>query len=286
VQGGAARSDAETMLRTVVRLSKDAGLRALARDALDVVEASGQGGTAVRARRGERLEIVQGLAQALLTAPTKDERCAALAAVVELGELTAIPAIRQAFYADPSRGVREEAAHALGELGDTGMVDTFVRMLASRGEDDREAKIAAYALGYLGDVRGLNELLSAYANAYKPAIVADAIRAFGQVALEPLLDLVEERPDLARRAAVLDMLKQMEDAAVTESLMRRLKARAGRDDFAEKAQIYLRLAEAHPTGRRDLAGAIVALLGTPEGDDAQAALRAAQRALGITRHAK
>ncbi|WP_437732790.1 HEAT repeat domain-containing protein [Sorangium sp. So ce1335] len=287
---GAARADAAAMLGRVAEHAKDAGLRALARDALDVLEgaqaAGPGGGAAVRARRAAQSERVQELAKALGAAPTKEERIEALKALAELGDLAALPALRRAFYADAARGVREEAAYALAQLGDVEMVETFVRRLASRGEDEREAKIAAYALGYLGDVRGLGELLSAYAEGYKPGIVADAIRAFGPVALGPLVDLIEARPEIAKRAAALDALKKMEDAAVAACLRERVEARRGDADFADKAQLYLKLADVHPHSKREVAAAVAAALEGAEGKDAQAALRAAQRALGVVKRGK
>ncbi|WP_434043637.1 MULTISPECIES: HEAT repeat domain-containing protein [Sorangium] len=288
LHGGAASADAAAMLGRVAEHAKDAGLRALARDALDVLDAqaAGPGGAAVRARRGGRMERVQELAKALGAAPNKEERGEALKALAELGDLSALPALRRAFYADAARGVREEAAYALAQLGDVEMVETFVRMLASRGEDEREAKIAAYALGYLGDVRGLSELLSAYAEGYKPGIVADAIRAFGPVALAPLVELIEARPEIAKRAAALDALKKMEDAAVAGCLLERVEARRGDADFPERAQLYLKLADVHPHSRREVASAVAAALAGAEGKDAQAALRAAQRALGVVKRGK
>ncbi|WP_437956868.1 HEAT repeat domain-containing protein [Sorangium sp. So ce119] len=291
LHGGAASADAAAMLGRVAEHAKDAGLRALARDALDVLDAldaraAGPGGGAVRARRAARMERVQELAKTLGAAPTKEERGEALKALAELGDLSALPALRRAFYADAARGVREEAAYALAQLGDVEMVETFVRMLASRGEDEREAKIAAYALGYLGDVRGLSELLAAYAEGYKPGIVADAIRAFGPVALAPLVELIEARPEIAKRAAALDALKKMEDAAVAGCLLERVEARRGEADFPERAQLYLKLADVHPHSRREVASAVAAALAGAEGKDAQAALRAAQRALGVVKRSK
>ncbi|WP_437688217.1 HEAT repeat domain-containing protein [Sorangium sp. So ce176] len=291
LHGGAASADAAAMLGRVAEHAKDAGLRALARDALDVLDvldarAAGPGGAAVRARRAGRMERVQELAKALGAAPNKEERGEALKALAELGDLSALPALRRAFYADAARGVREEAAYALAQLGDVEMVETFVRMLASRGEDEREAKIAAYALGYLGDVRGLSELLSAYAEGYKPGIVADAIRAFGPVALAPLVELIEARPEIAKRAAALDALKKMDDTAVAGCLLERVEARRGDADFPERAQLYLKLADVHPHSRREVASAVAAALAGAEGKDAQAALRAAQRALGVVKRGK
>ncbi|WP_437527349.1 HEAT repeat domain-containing protein [Sorangium sp. So ce726] len=292
LHGGPARAEATAMLRKVEEHAKDAGLRALARDALDVIDVThvtqpaGLGSDWVRSRRAARLERVHDLAKTLGAAPTKEERIEALKALSELGDLAALPAFRRAFYADASRDVREEAAYALAQLGDVEMVETFVRMLASRGVDEREAKIAAYALGFLGDVRGLSELLLAYADGYKPGIVADAIRAFGPVALTPLVDLIEARPELAKRAAALDVLKKMDDTAVAACLVERIEARRGDADLADKAQLYLRLADVHAHSRREVATALMSALSGAPGKEAQAAVKAAQKALGVVKRSK
>ncbi|MDC0684115.1 HEAT repeat domain-containing protein [Sorangium atrum] len=295
LHGGPARAEATAMLRKVEEHAKDAGLRALARDALDVIDVAhvthatqpaGPGGDWVRARRAARLGRVHELAKTLGAAPTKEERLEALKALSELGDLAALPALRRAFYGDVARGVREEAAYALAQLGDVEMVETFVRMLASRSENEQEAKIAAYALGFLGDVRGLSELLSAYADGYKPGIVADAIRAFGPVALTPLVDLIEARPELAKRAAALDALKKMDDAAVAACLVERIEARRGDADLADKAQLYLKLADVHAHSRREVATALIAALSSAPGKEAQAAVKAAQKALGVVKRSK
>ncbi|WP_437632929.1 HEAT repeat domain-containing protein [Sorangium sp. So ce854] len=285
---GAARGDAAAMLGRVAEHTKDAGLRALARDALDAIDAAqgdGPGAAAVRARRAARMERVQELAKALAAAPTLEERLEALKALAELGDLAALPALRRAFHADAARGVREEAAHALAQLGDVEMVETFVRMLASRRESAWQAKIGAYALGYLGDVRGLYELLSAYAEGYQPGIVAEAIRAFGPVALGPLVDLIEARPEIAKRAAALGALKGMGDA-LAACLCERVEARRGDADLAGKAQLYLKLSDLVPHRKPEVAAAVAAALEGEEGKEAQAALRAAQRALGAGKRGK
>ena len=169
----------------------------------------------------------------LASAPTKDAREAAVHALVELGHLSAIPALRQAFLTDTAQDVRREAALALALLGDTEMVDVLVDMLARRGESDRDAKIAADALGRLGDVRGLRELLAAYAEGYKPAVIGEALRAMGPVAIVPLIELIEAHPHLADRRAALSVLEQLPDQDLAATLTARLSERAGSAGFAE-----------------------------------------------------
>jgi hypothetical protein len=272
---------ADDILSGIVRQSKDAGLRAMALDALDTLVAQKLGPQAVRHRRAKAQEQVEELSRTLLTAPKLDERIAALHQLEAVGSRGAIPAIRQAFWGDPSQKVRYEAAHSLALLGDTEMVEVFVRMLAARSADEGQAKVAAQALGLLGDVRGLNELLAAYADGYKPGLVVEAIRAFGPVALTPLVELIEARPEIAKRQAALDTLRSLDDKELTECLLGRLKAREGAPDLAEKAQVYLKVADVHVYTKRQVAHAVMERFGKEVSPAALAAVRMARRALGV-----
>ena len=279
--GARERGKAEAMLRQVTRESKDAGLRALARDALDTIEVTRLGSDAtVRRRRMDDQNKIDDLCRDLLGAPKREERVDALRQIEAQGNRAAIPTIRQAFWNDASKEVRAEAAIALAMLGDSDMVEVFVRMLASRGADEEQAKVATQALGLLGDVRGLNELLAAYADGYKPGMVVDAIRRFGPVALEPLVELVEQRPEVARRQAALDTLRALDDKELADCLVNRLNARKGAPDLPEKAQVCLKLSEVHTYTKRKVADTIIDLLGKDEAPAALGAVRAARRALG------
>ena len=274
---------AEDMIAEVARSAKDAGLRALARDALDTMEMGKPGGESVRRRRAADLDKVNELAKTMIGAPTRDERRKALGELETLGHRGAIPFIRQVFWSDASREVRQDAAHALAHLGDTEMVETFLGMLAQRKASEHEAGVAARALGYLGDVRGLNELLYAYAEGYKPGLVAEAIWAFGPVAMEPLLDLLEAQPAIAKRAAALETLQALDDQDLAAALIRRLEARRGQPDLGEKAQLYVKLADVHLYSRRKVAQAVIDMLGTPRGDAEMAAVKAARKAMFVMR---
>jgi HEAT repeat protein len=249
--------EAERLLHEAMTTERDVGLRALAADARDAIEARALGPSAVQRRRAPLLEKVAEAENILASAPTKDLRAAAVTRLVQLGHLSAIPALRQAFLTDAAQDVREEAALGLALLGDTEMVDTFVSMLARRSAADREAKIAASALGTLGDARGLRELLAAFAEGYKPAVIAEALRALGPVAVDPLLDRVEAQPKLADRRAALSVLEQLPDREIAAALAARVRARAGSPGFDEAASLYLKLAQVHPFSRRAVAEAIV-----------------------------
>lgn len=274
--------EAERLLHEAMTTERDAGLRALAADARDAVEARALGPQAVQRRRAPLLEKVAEAENLLASAPTKDLRAAAVTRLAQLGHLSAIPALRQAFLTDAAQDVREEAALGLALLGDTEMVDTFVSLLRRRDAGEREAKIAASALGTLGDVRGLRELLEAFAEGYKPSVIAEALRAMGPVAVAPLLDRIEAQPKLAERRGALSVLEQLPDREVTAALVARVGARAGSPEagtpgFAEAASLYLELARVHPSSRRAVAEAIVAAVKDPAAHPAL--LKAARKAL-------
>jgi HEAT repeat protein len=270
--------EAERILHEAAASERDIGLRGLAADAIDVLEVRTLGAEAVQRRRAPTLARVAEGTALLGSAPNKEIRKAAVHKLVELGHLSAIPALRQAFLVDAAQEVRREAAIALALLGDTEMVDTFVGMLSRRtGDGDREAKIAADALGQLGDVRGLRELLAAYREGYKPAIVAEALRAMGPAAIEPLIEVIEQSPALADRRASRSVLEQLPDQELTATLTARLAEKAGSASYAALAALYLDLAAVHPDCRRAVAKAVLDAVRDPEAD--KALVKAARKAM-------
>jgi HEAT repeat protein len=254
------------LLRDLAANEGDVGLRARAADARDAIDLVRGAADVVRTRRTKDARRVDELTAALLTAPQKEVRVAAIHQLTSLGAVSAIPALRQAFFGDAARDTREEAALALGLLGDVELADRFVEMLRRRGSPggEADAKLAASALGNLGDVRGLYELLAAYAEGYQPKTVAEAIRALGPVAIEPLIALIEERPAIADRKAALSVLEQLPDRDLAATLVARLQARKGDPRFLDHAMLYLKLAGVHLDCRRTVGQAILALLPAEE----------------------
>ncbi len=263
-------------LRHLAVSETDAALRARAADARDAIEIQQGLGEVVRARRAQDGRRVDELIQALLIAPQKEVRVAAIHQLTTLGATVAIPALRQAFLGDAARSVREEAALALGLLGDVEMADRFVDMLRRRGSVEADAKLGAYALGNLGDVRGLQELLRAYAEGYQPKIVAEALRALGPVALDPLIALIEAHPEIAQRKAALGVLEQLPAPDLAATLVARLQAKASSPRFLDLAMLYLKLAGVNLDCRRVVAEAILAVL--PPTEAAKAVGKAAKKA--------
>jgi HEAT repeat protein len=272
-------AEALEILRHLAVSERDVGLRARAADARDAVEIQSGLAEIVRARRAKDGQRIEELIQSLLSAPQKEVRAMAIDQLTSLGAVSAIPALRQAFLCDAARDVREKAALALGLLGDVEMADRFVDMLRRRGTSDaadRDAKNGAYALGNLGDVRGLHELLRAYAEGYKPKIIGDAIQALGPVALEPLITLIEEQPEIAQRKAALDVLKEIPAGDLAAALVARVQARAGDPRFLEIGLLHLKLAGVNLDCRRIVAEAILAIV--PPTEAAKALGKAAKKA--------
>ena len=269
--------EAERVLHAAATGESDIGLRAIARDARDTIEARTLGPAVVQRRlAAARAEVAQ-VATVLASAPTKDLRAAAIARLVQLGHLSAIPALRQALLTDAAEDVREEAAIALALLGDTEMVDTFVAMLARRGDDEREAKRAAHALGMLGDVRGLRELCAAFVEGYRPHVIGEALRSMGAVAVEPLIAAIEQHPKLADRKPALTVLSELSDLDLAAVLVARVHAHAGRATFDDAAALLLKLASVHVAARRAVAEAVLASISDP--DRHKALVKSAKKAL-------
>jgi hypothetical protein len=269
--------EAERILHEAATREKDIGLRGLAADAIDIIEMRTLGAEAVQRRRAPTLQKVAEATQTLAAASTKDVREAAVHTLVQLGHLSAIPALRQAFLVDAAQDVRREAALALALLGDTELCDTLVGMLSRRRENERDAKIAADALGQLGDVRGLRELLAAYREGYKPAVIAEALRAMGPVAIEPLIELIEAQPELAERQTSRSVLEQLPVQELSTTLTARLAGKVGTPEFGDVAALYLKLAAVHPDCRRAVGQVVLDAIRDPEAD--KALVKAARKAM-------
>lgn len=269
---------AERVLHEVTTRPGDVGMRALAIDARDAIEMRALGPEAVQKRRAPMLAAIAELAGKLAGAPDADTRAGILTTLVDVGSLAVLPVLRQVYLADASREVRREAALGLALLGDAEMVDTFVSILQRRGDDDREAKVAASVLGVLGDVRGLRELLRAFAEGYKPGVIAEALRAMGPVAVDPLLALIESQPKLADRAAAKTVLHEIPDADLADALVTRVRARAAAPGFDDLGLLYLKLAAVHPFTRRAVAQAV--LVAVKDEAAHKALVKAARKGLG------
>jgi HEAT repeat protein len=281
---------AEEVLQRVVEGMEDVALRALAEDALDALDLRGGDKDAVKKRRATRDKRLTDLVKQLLTAPQKEARCKAIKELVELGHRGALPALRRAYSGDATFDVREDAAYAIARLGDTEMVDAFLSLVKAREELEirEEVEVAIRALGKLGDVRGLPELLAAYTEERYVALVADAIRELGAAALDPLLDKIEAHPKLGPRQGVRNILQNIPAEELGGELVRRFMERASgvgigpeADALAERATLLLKLADAQEKSRRLVAKAICDRLSASDKPSEKMLVKQAERALGL-----
>jgi len=281
-------SRAEEALQRVMEGMEDVALRALAEDALDALDLRRGEKEVVRKRRASRDKRLTDLVKQLLTASQKEARCKAIEGLVELGHRGALPALRRAYEGDATFDVREDAAYAMARLGDTEMVDAFLKLVRSRQEPEirEEVEVAIRALGKLGDVRGLPELLAAYTEGHYVSLVADAIREYGAAALDPLLDRIEAHPEMAGRQAVRNILQNIPAEELGRELVRRFMDRASgvglaAGALADRGTLLLKLADAQEKSRRLVAKAICERLGASEDKLEKALVKQAERALGL-----
>jgi HEAT repeat protein len=135
---------------------------------------------------------------------------------------------------DPSLAVREEAARALGEIGDPGAVESLLAVL--RDPATGLADEAAYALGRIGDRRanpGLVGLLREQTDVFTPKDRMAAIQALGELggpdAAGALLALLEaqrigEAGSEEMTETLVRALGQIGDTQATPALVAHLEA--------------------------------------------------------------
>lgn len=184
------------------------------------------------------------LRDALLNASGKETREQAAGRLADLGDVESIPLLRSSFLGDVASGVRDASGRALGRLGDADSVDSFIAALTRRGEHPELAVTAAYALGALGDVRGLHALLAAYESGWRPDLVGGALAAVGPAAIPTLLAFLEDRPSLLKRATARAVLDTLDEAALGDALLDRLELLAGADErtIVARAAVLLEVA--------------------------------------------
>jgi hypothetical protein len=268
-------TQARRVLDELARKERDAGLRQFAKETLEDVHARETGEAAVAELQKRRREKVLPLAQAALSEPTKDARGTAVALLADLGS-AAMPALRHVLHGDPSREVRREASEALARMGDAESIERFIALVQARGHDDTEAKHAVYALGTLGDVRGADALLLAFADGWKPGVVSEALGELRQALLQPALDLVESRPELLDRQALKNLFEGFQPLALARALEARIATARERPDLLERAAAYLKVAARDAAVGKHIAARLMEL---PAVAEDKALARAAKKLL-------
>ncbi|RKH36134.1 HEAT repeat domain-containing protein [Corallococcus praedator] len=274
--GAMGGQQARRELDAMTRSGHDAGLRLFARETLEDVRAREAGEVAVAELMRVRREKVQPLAQAALSESTKEARAAAVDKLADHGAV-AMPVLRQVLYGDPSREVRRDAAQALARMGDSEVIDRFVNMVQARSGNDDEAKTAVYALGMLGDVRGAEALLAAFADGWKPGVVAESMRTLGLALLQPALALAEARPEVLERQALRGLFETFPTVPLAKELLARVEASLDHPDLVDRAGVYLKLAAQNPAAGKQVAARLLEL---PAVSGDKTLVRLAKKVLG------
>lgn len=192
-----------------------------------------------------------------LHAGNREDRIDALQRIGRNGAIGAIHAVRLVAASDPSLPVRHAAWAALALLLDVGIVPMLIAKLEARRDDEDSAREAAHALGLLGDSRAIGPLLDAFDEAFKPAIIADSLRAIGPAVLPALIGRVDRRPVLAERKVAQDLVVGVGAEVTRDYLAARLQQLPA-DDLLPAAQRYLKLAGSAQPLKRWVADAIEA----------------------------
>lgn len=254
---------------------RDHSVRALAEDA--VARAQGLPPPRLDARITAR--------QRLHTAASKDERAEAAGVLAELGDVEAAPLLRASLVGDVAADVRAAAARALGRLGDGDAVEPLIEALERRRGDGGVTEAAALALGELGDRRGLDALLAAYLEGWRPTVLAQALAAIGPAVVEQLIAFIEANPGALKRKTARETLGALPFALLRDGLCARLDVLAAGDLalLIERAPILLELARARPQLAATVAAHLLArapgLTAAGAGKAARALARKAEAAI-------
>jgi hypothetical protein len=221
-----------------------------------------------------------GLAiERLASARDLDGRFAAIEELEQAGDDDVVPVLRQTWLTDPAKDVRARAAAALARLGDSDAVESLVAALRDRTAAVKDAKAALEALGVLGDVRAVPEILEALGANWAGPLPGEALLRVGLTGIEPVLALVAARPELAQRASLQAALCHFSSPYVERVVTRRLDAFLDTPGEAAKAAALLKLAAESERLRESLARRIVARVAAPSDKAEKALVRAAHQVL-------
>ena len=259
-----ASQEARDALRSVWKgVSRDQALQNLIRHAL----------------KPDSIEKVPDVILDGLKAGNWEARSEALARVIDQGCLAALPHVRRLAATDPSGQVRYRAWFAQAALLDVDAVPLWIAVLKNRAENDDAGREALHALAHIGDNRSIAPLLDAFEEGYKPALVAEALRAFGPAIVPPLIDRLEARPELVERKVTADIGAAVEWSVVNDLLAQRL-AVLSPQSFATNAVIYLKFFSKNPDLKKSVATLIQSRVDTVGLDNVPGDLkRALSRAL-------
>jgi hypothetical protein len=225
-------------------------------------------------------EAIEGAIDRLTTARDKEARVAALEEIEHVSDERTIALVRQAWLSDPAVEVRSRAGIALGVMGDSESVEALMAAFRDRAVAVKEAKGALAALGTLGDVRAVPDILRALTENWAGPLPAEALMRVGIPALEPVMTLVVSRPEFAQRKSLQDFVVKLTASKQTERLMsKRLSSIFDAPGELEGATALLKLAAESETLRETVARQILRRIPAPSGKVEKGLARAAQQAL-------
>ena len=253
------------------RVSKLTALKVLARlddpEARSLLQRCSEPRSLDPALRATARSLLSGAGQPLtpaqiepLHAANREDRIAALQRLGRDGAIAALPIVRQLAASDPSREVRYAAWATQALLLDLDAVDLLVERVRSREHNDEAAREAAFALGLLGDARGIAPLLDAFEQAWRPATIAESLSTIGPAILPALLDRIDANPDLAGRTAAQQVITGTPADTTFEIVLARLSDPLDEGDVERMAR-YIKLASGLKPLKARLADALEARIG-------------------------
>ncbi len=167
---------------------------------------------------------------------------------------------------------RARAATALGLLRESRAVGPLVEAMRDANEDGDVKLACAEALGRLRDPSVVAEMceLLAQVDEWASPRIAQVLREFGPIAVEPLLSVLDRSDSLNARVWAAQILGRLADRRATWPLVERLHDRAEQ----------LRLSAANALAELGDAAAVPALIGVVLRDPVAAVRAQAARALG------
>jgi hypothetical protein len=109
-------------------------------------------------------------------------------------------------------------------------------------------------------------------------VLSEAMKLLGPVVLEPLVLLIEDRPELLQRKAALSVVSQLALPDVAGYLIERLEATRQAPRFAERAMLYLKLVSERGDIQKLVAARIAELVPSASSSEEKALLNAVAKA--------
>ncbi|MBI4568196.1 MAG: HEAT repeat domain-containing protein [Planctomycetes bacterium] len=183
-------------------------------------------------------EAIPDIGEALRSDPDHEVRRVATEALGEIGDLAAVPYLRNGL-ADVHHGVREHAAEAVGTIGDPDPFNELLPLLDDSDADVREN--AAKALGQIGDRRAIPHLQRKMDDPGEQIGVkvdsAKALRLLGdQSAAKATIERARgdlESDDVEAQQEAIKALGELEDPEAMP-VLRELEARKDLDPALQK----------------------------------------------------